>query len=156
MMIGTFNDPYGLHPHLKGKTALLRDWDSDEYILAQFNDLSVREAYGWYPFPRTSFTVDTPVDRPDDPWENAPSQVATDTIPISYENFRRIIEMPKWTGELKVTGKAPELGMGYPPPEGKTCTCKTPDYRWFEHKKAFLCDGCFAPEGYHTARYRKG
>ena len=59
MMHGTFTDKDGLWPHLKGKTALLRDsavWS--DRVLAQFDDTSVPEAQGWTLFYRRQFDIE--------------------------------------------------------------------------------------------------
>jgi hypothetical protein len=54
---GIYNDPDGIYPHLKGKTALLQD--AGNFYLAQFDELSVPEALGWWSFRKDEFTLES-------------------------------------------------------------------------------------------------
>jgi hypothetical protein len=57
MAHGTYLDPQGTHPHLKGKTAIIRPSESEAVVLAQFDDLSLGAGWthNWTRFMRSSF-----------------------------------------------------------------------------------------------------
>lgn len=44
--------------HLQGKRALLKEAEDPKYWLAQFDDLSIKEAYNWWLFDKESFDVE--------------------------------------------------------------------------------------------------
>jgi len=50
MMKGTFIGNDSKDRHLKGKTALIRSSPSLGVVLAQFDDTSLTEAFGWFEF----------------------------------------------------------------------------------------------------------
>lgn len=68
MLHGTYLDGDSLRPHLRGKSALLRPFRDDlgraihEKVLAQFDDMSLAQAYGWHMFPTASFDIIIPSD----------------------------------------------------------------------------------------------
>jgi hypothetical protein len=53
-----FNDSDNLYPRLKGKTAIVRSSEEPWFLLAQFDDITLAEAYGWWRFPAHCFTVE--------------------------------------------------------------------------------------------------
>lgn len=59
---GTFTDPEGTHPHLKGKTALVDLNRRTGRWMAQFDDRDEAEAFGWWAFPTGSFDLGLPLD----------------------------------------------------------------------------------------------
>lgn len=64
MMHGTFLDPLGIYPELKGKTALLRWDEGGTAFLAQFDDLALHGwTHSWHAFSKASFDLD-PINQP--------------------------------------------------------------------------------------------
>lgn len=59
MMYGTYKDTNGAFPHLAGKRAMLQPCTYyPDAILAQFNDTSLKEAYGWHVFETAQFEIE--------------------------------------------------------------------------------------------------
>ena len=59
MMHGVYLDAAGTSPHLKGKSAILRPSEQMGQILAQFDDTSLSEAFGWHSFASECFELDS-------------------------------------------------------------------------------------------------
>jgi hypothetical protein len=58
MKHGTYINPNDAYPHLEGKTAILQDYST--FIMAQFDDMTLTEAFGWHSFAKEDFKVDEP------------------------------------------------------------------------------------------------
>lgn len=57
MFDGRFNNRRGHHPHLAGKTALVKNHPRDNRsVEAQFDDILLSEGYGWWTFERADFS----------------------------------------------------------------------------------------------------
>lgn len=58
MPTGTYKDTDNRRPHLDGKTALLQNAFTADVWFAQFDDRTLKEAYGWHALPAANFVVD--------------------------------------------------------------------------------------------------
>ena len=56
-MRGTFTDPLGRLPSHKGKTAMIIEAEQAGIVLAQFDDTTLPEAFGWHPFLASDFEI---------------------------------------------------------------------------------------------------
>lgn len=58
MQHGVFLNTQDHFSHLKGKTALIREGSASDRVLAQFDDVTVPEAFGWHEFMRDEFSIE--------------------------------------------------------------------------------------------------
>lgn len=59
---GTYLDLENLNPQLKDKTAILQSGEKPEWVLAQFDDTALPEAYGWWLLRTVDFDIIIPSD----------------------------------------------------------------------------------------------
>jgi hypothetical protein len=76
---GTFTDPDGQNPHLRGQTALLM-CSRDGTVTAQFNDVGLAEAFGWWRYPEGHFVIEPPIR-----WDEPEVTVGPASPPVGWE-----------------------------------------------------------------------